>query len=201
MKKYFKITGALLIIASLTLGCNLVKPATPAVIPDQIPTQQEQKPAEAAVLESTAQAATEPVAPIAAETPAKTMIVKVYFNNPKIDPNWDTECSNVFAVEREIPYTKSVALAAINELLKGPLSAEKTQGYMSNINSGVKVQKLNIVNSVAKIDFNEQLQYQVGGSCKISAIIAQIKQTLKQFKTIKDVIISIDGESEAILQP
>jgi len=32
-------------------------------------------------------------------------------------------------------------------------------------------------------------------------IISQIKQTLKQFPTIKDVVISINGQTEVILQP
>jgi spore germination protein GerM len=131
----------------------------------------------------------------------ETMAVKVYFNNPDIDPNWDTECDNVFAVEREIPLTRSVALATMAELLKGPTDAEENNGYITNINPGVKVQSLTIENGVAKIDFDERLEYQVGGSCKTSAIIAQIKQTLKQFSTIKDVVISINGETEAILQP
>jgi len=135
------------------------------------------------------------------ETPDETTVVKVYFNNPDIDPNWDTECNNVFAVERKIPLTRSVALAAMTELLKGPTDAEKNSGYVTNINTGVKVQKLTIENGVAKIDFDERLEYQVGGSCKTSAIIAQIKQTLKQFSTVKSVVISINGETEAILQP
>ncbi|MFA6305469.1 MAG: GerMN domain-containing protein [Candidatus Gracilibacteria bacterium] len=195
MKKYFKITGALFVVASIFFGCNFSQPTTP-VIPDQVPNQQEPKPAEAAVIEPAAEPATEP----ATETPAN-LTVKVYFNNPETDPNWEFECSNVLAVEREILYTKAVALATINELLKGPTAAEKAKGYVSNINSGVKVQKLTIENSTAKIDFNDQLQYQVGGSCKTSAIIAQIKQTLKQFPTVKNVIISINGETEAILQP
>jgi spore germination protein GerM len=131
----------------------------------------------------------------------ENMEVKVYFNNPDIDSNWDTECSNVFAVEREIPLTKSVALAAMAELLKGPTEAEENNGYITNINTGVKVQKLTIENGVARIDFDERLEYQVGGSCKTSAIIAQIKQTLKQFSTVNSVVISINGETEAILQP
>jgi len=142
-----------------------------------------------------------PVTENPAETPDETMIVKIYFNNPDIDPNWDFECSNVLAVEREIPKTKGVAMAAITELLKGPTAAEKNSGYMTNINSGVKVQSLTVQNGVAKIDFNEQLQYQVGGSCRTSAIIAQIKQTLKQFSAVNSVIISINGETEVILQP
>lgn len=139
--------------------------------------------------------------PQATQTPAETMIVKVYFNNPEIDPNWAFECSNVLAVEREIPKTTDVAMEAITELLKGPTNAEKNEGYVTSINSGVEVQSLTIQNGVAKIDFNEQLQYQVGGSCKTSAIIAQIQQTLKQFSAVNSVVISINGKTEDILQP
>jgi spore germination protein GerM len=50
-------------------------------------------------------------------------------------------------------------------------------------------------------DFNERLEYQVGGSCRVSAIRAQISETLKQFPTIKDVIILINGRKEDVLQP
>jgi spore germination protein GerM len=139
--------------------------------------------------------------PPAAEIPDKDLTVRVYFNNPDKDPNWEFECSNVLAVERKILETRSVALAAMTELLKGPTDAEKNSGYVTNINAGVKVQKLTIENGVAKIDFDERLEYQVGGSCKTSAIIAQIKQTLKQFSTVKDVVISINGKTEGILQP
>ncbi|MBP9771156.1 GerMN domain-containing protein [Candidatus Gracilibacteria bacterium] len=135
------------------------------------------------------------------ETSVSTMIVKVYFNNPEIDPNWDFECSNVLAVERTIPKTESVAAAALTELLKGPTDAEKAKGYVSNINADVKIQGITIKDSVAKVDFNDQLQYQAGGSCKTSAIIAQITQTLKQFSSVKEVVISINGQTEDILQP
>lgn len=78
-------------------------------------------------------------------------------------------------------------------------------GYFTSINSGVKIQKLVIDpptgGGVAKVDFDEQLEFQVGGSCRVSAIRAQITQTLKQFPTVKSVIISINGRTEDILQP
>jgi hypothetical protein len=35
----------------------------------------------------------------------------------------------------------------------------------------------------------------------VAAISAQIRETLKQFSTVKGVIISIDGRTEDILQP
>ncbi|MCX6760220.1 MAG: GerMN domain-containing protein, partial [Candidatus Nealsonbacteria bacterium] len=69
------------------------------------------------------------------------------------------------------------------------------------INTGVKIQKLTIENGIAKVDFDEQLENGVGGSCKVSAIRAQITQTLKQLSTVMSVIISINGRTEDILQP
>jgi spore germination protein GerM len=54
---------------------------------------------------------------------------------------------------------------------------------------------------VARVDFDEQLNYQVGGSCRVMAIRAQIEQTLKQFSTVDSVIISVNGQTEGILEP
>lgn len=131
--------------------------------------------------------------------PTETMKIKAFFNNSDLDP--EASCNKVFYVEREIPKTQAVARAAINELLKGATESEKDQGFFTSINPGVEIQSLVIENGVAKIDFTEQLQFQVGGSCRVSAIRAQIIETLKQFPTISDVIISINGRTEDILQP
>jgi len=60
---------------------------------------------------------------------------------------------------------------------------------------------LTIENGVAKADFDPQLQFQVGGSCRVQAIRAEITQTLKQFPTVNEVFISVNGETELILQP
>jgi len=129
----------------------------------------------------------------------ETTIVKVFFNNNQMDPKMS--CNKVFPIERTIKKTEAVGRVAIEELLKGPLETEETQGFFTSINSGVKIQSLIIENGTAKIDFDEQLQFQVGGSCRVSAIRAQIIETLKQFSTVKNVIISINGRTEEILQP
>lgn len=131
--------------------------------------------------------------------PKETMKVKVYFNNDRLDPEFS--CNKVFPVEREIVKTKAVAKASLEELLKGPLEKEKSEGSLTSINPGVKIQSLSIEDRVAKVDFDEQLEFQVGGSCRVAAIRAQITETLKQFPTVKEVIISIDGRTEDILQP
>ena len=125
--------------------------------------------------------------------------VKVYFNNNQMDPQ--ISCNKVFAVERVIPKTQAVGRAAIEELLKGPTEQEKSQGFFTSINSNVQIQSLVIENNTAKIDFSEDLEAQVGGSCRVSAIRAQITETLKQFASVKNVIISINGRTEDILQP
>lgn len=125
--------------------------------------------------------------------------IKVFFNNEKLDPEFS--CNKVFPVERIIPKTQAIARAALEELLNGPTEKEKIDGFLTNINPGVKIQKLTIENSLAKVDFDKQLEFQVGGSCRVAAISAQIRETLKQFPTVKKVIISIDGRTEDILQP
>jgi len=130
---------------------------------------------------------------------AETIKVKAYFNNSNMDPEFS--CNKVFPVERVIPQTQAVARAALEEMLKGPTESEKKEGFFTSINPNVKIQKLTIENGVAKVDFDEQLEFQVGGSCRVSAISTQIRETLKQFPTIKDVIISINGRTEDILQP
>jgi len=128
-----------------------------------------------------------------------TSKVYAYFNNNRMDPEFS--CNKVFPVEREIPKTSAVGRAAIEELLKGPTETEKSQDFFTSINTGVKIQNLTIENGIAKIDFDQQLEFQVGGSCRVSAIRSQITETLKQFSTVQSVIISIDGRIEDILQP
>ncbi|MFA6145869.1 MAG: GerMN domain-containing protein [Patescibacteria group bacterium] len=135
--------------------------------------------------------------------PNEMTTIKVYFNNNKLDP--EISCNKVFSVERKIIKTEAIGRAALEELLKGATEAEKAQGFFTSINSGVKIQKLIIDppagGGTAKVDFDKQLEFQVGGSCRVSAIRAQITETLKQFPTVKNVIISIDGRTEDILQP
>ncbi len=144
-------------------------------------------------------AAPAPAKPCGGVKPVETTKVKVYFNNDKLDPEFS--CNKVFPVEREIAKTPAVGQAALTELLKGPTEQEKTDGYFSNINQGVKIQKLTIEDGVAEVDFDEQLEYQVGGSCRVAAIRSQITETLKQFPTVKEVVIAINGRTEDILQP
>jgi len=127
------------------------------------------------------------------------MIIKVFFNNSNLDPEFS--CNRVFPIEKTIDKTQAVARASLEELFKGVSEKEESEGYSTSINPGVKINALTIENDTAKVDFNEQLEFQVGGFCRVSAIRSQITETLKQFPNIKNVIISINGRTEDILQP
>ncbi|MCX6789602.1 MAG: GerMN domain-containing protein [Candidatus Gribaldobacteria bacterium] len=128
------------------------------------------------------------------------MAVKVFFNNSKLDP--EISCNKVFPVDRAIATTQAPARAVLELLLGGNLTdEEKADGFTTSINPDVKIQKLTIENGIAKVDFSEELEKAVGGSCRVSAIRAQIIETLKQFPSVDEVIISINGQVEDILQP
>ncbi|AKM78401.1 TPA: hypothetical protein DDZ49_01040 [Candidatus Wolfebacteria bacterium] len=129
----------------------------------------------------------------------KTRRVNVFFNNSNLDPAF--LCDKVFPVTREIPWTEGIGRAAIEELLKGPNEQDKESDYFTNISPNVQINSLIIENGTARIDFTENLERNVGGSCRVTAIRAQIINTLKQFSTIREVIVSINGRTEDILQP
>lgn len=129
-----------------------------------------------------------------------TLTLKVFFGNELKNPN-AMDCSLVYPVDRIVAKTVTTAKAALEELLKGPTEAELGQKYYTSINIGVSLNKVTIQDGTAYADFNSQLDYQVGGSCRVASIASQIRETLKQFPTVKNVIISIDGRTEDILQP
>lgn len=132
-------------------------------------------------------------------SPEPVFTVKAYFNNANLDPEFS--CNKVFPVERPVVKTAATARAALEQLLAGPSDLDKALGFTTSINSGVIIQSLTISDGLAKVDFGGQLEFQVGGSCRVSAIRAQISETLKQFPAVKSVVISINGRTEDILQP
>lgn len=137
--------------------------------------------------------------PVRFDRTAQTMEVKAFFST---NEDAQTTCGASKAVMRIVPKSVATARTALTELLKGPTEQEKLYyGVFTSINPGVKIQSLDIRNEIAYVDFDSTLEFQVGGSCRVAAIRAQIVNTLKQFPTIKDVVISINGRTEDILQP
>jgi len=125
--------------------------------------------------------------------------VKIHLTNSRLDP--EITCVKTFPVERPIYKTQEVAFMALSELFNGPTQQETKDGYRTSINKGVKINSIKIRNETAYVDFNETLETGVGGSCRVTAIRQQITNTLKEFSTIKNVVISVNGRAEDILQP
>jgi hypothetical protein len=141
-----------------------------------------------------------PVKIVPSPTAEEKSSVKVFFGRYSTDSSMDA-CTVVSSLTREVPKTSAVGKAALEELLKGPNAMEISDGYFTSMNEGVSLKSLTIRDGVAYADFDEALERSVGGSCRVLAIRTQIIETLKQFPSVKEVVISIDGRTEDILQP
>jgi spore germination protein GerM len=127
--------------------------------------------------------------------------VSVFFSNSK-KAGSSPDCSLVYAVERRVPKTEALGRAALEELLRGATAAEMESGYATNINSGVTIKSLSIVNKIATVRFNDAFEVGVAGSCRVAAIRAQVEQTLLQFSTVERVVIEVEGmPTDEVLQP
>lgn len=129
----------------------------------------------------------------------ETSKIKVYLG---YRGDHEQDCGDVMPSERIIYKTQEVAFLALSELLSGLTDKETSDGFfITSIPKGVRINSIRIQNGTAYADFNEALESGVAGSCKVQAIRAQITDTLKQFSSVKDVVISINGRTQDILQP
>ncbi len=133
-------------------------------------------------------------------TPSNSMTVNAYFT-ATVEGDTSTDCSVVYATPRTIARTQAPARAALMELFKGVTTMEASQGVSTAIGSGVKINSLMINNGIAKVDLSSELEANVAGSCRVTAIRSQIEKTLLQFPTVTGVLISVDGKTAGILQP
>lgn len=133
-----------------------------------------------------------------AATSSDSQVVKVFFGSKFAEAG--SECDVIYPAYRIILKTPTPARAALEALLSGPTDEEKNLGYLTSINSGVKIQSLAIANGTAKVDFDEALEGGVAGSCRVTTIKNQIENTLRQFSTVQNVVVSINGRIADILQ-
>jgi len=123
---------------------------------------------------------------------------------------------NLQAVQRRIPKTVKIGTAALEELLWGP-GAPNLAGVGTAIPTPqqvlsypgrepdwgprVTLLKLTIVDGVATADFSQEMRAYGGGSLRVMLLRQQIEQTLKQFPTVKEVVIAVEGQTEGVLEP
>jgi hypothetical protein len=123
--------------------------------------------------------------------------VEVFFTNSK--KGSPDNCDQVFSIPRTIPQTQALATIALQRLLAGPTTDERAQGFASQIPAGTKLNKVTVVSGVARADFSSELNT-AAGACRVTAIRAQIERTLRQFSTVKSVVITVNGKGP-VLQP
>ena len=104
-------------------------------------------------------------------------------------------------LKRTVEVSDSLELSTLESLLNGLTNDEEDQGYSTAINEGVQINDLTITDGVAAVDFSSELDEGVAGSSTVQAIRNQIEETLKQFDSVKEVVISIEGDIEGVLQP
>ncbi|MEK7583549.1 MAG: Gmad2 immunoglobulin-like domain-containing protein [Patescibacteria group bacterium] len=136
------------------------------------------------------------IVPVRFKQDVPSSMTKVFFSK-----GTPANCSDVLAVIRRVPVTETPVRTTLDELLRGVYKAEADAGYQSNINSGTTIKSVNLKSGVLTIDFDKNLEAGVAGSCRVTAIRAQITQTAKQFSNVSSVVISVDGKSEGVLQP
>lgn len=125
--------------------------------------------------------------------------VDVYFGNRHMGSSGD--CSKVFPVARRILNAETFGPGALEALLKGVSDGEKADGYFTSLNDKVLLRKFQILNKVAYVDFDSRFSQNMGGSCRVTSIRAQIERTLTSLPDIDFVVISVDGQTEGILEP
>lgn len=111
------------------------------------------------------------------------------------------DCETVGLFLRPVSGSQSLAHTSLVELLKGPTAEEKDMRASTQIPPGVKINTVRQEGNTIYADFDETLDRGVAGSCRVLAIRSQITNTLKQFPGINNVVISINGRTDDILQP
>jgi len=112
-------------------------------------------------------------------------LVNVYWGNSQFDA--EVTCIRVFPIERQVSGSMNevgltqFARWTVEKLLQGPAKIEQDRGYFTSLPQGVTIERLDIKNNVAYIDFSPALEQGVGGSCRVVARRAQITQTPGRF--------------------
>lgn len=134
---------------------------------------------------------------VSASAAAATTTLSVYFNHAQ-RAGTEADCAIVFSLPRPVPRTEAVATAALQQLFAGPTEAERAAGYRSPFSaaSAGMLKRVHINHGTAYVDLHD-LRTRLGGatsSCGAAEFRMQVERTLRQFPTVRRVILAIDGE-------
>lgn len=132
--------------------------------------------------------------------PYKT--VYAFYSNTKLNPEM-LDCTKVFPVERRIASnSQNPSMDTMKIFLLGPTKTEQSNGYVMSTPKNLTINKIEqIASNKVQIDFGKEFLNVGGGSCRVSAIRAEITKTLQQFYPGYEIVISANGNTEEVLQP
>ncbi|HOO72884.1 MAG TPA: GerMN domain-containing protein [Spirochaetota bacterium] len=114
--------------------------------------------------------------------------VKIYF----IRLDEKTEKFYLASVARKVR-GNSMLKDTLDELIKGPSTAEERKGYLSAVPETLKIRKVSVSNRTALVDFNSAIETGAAGNVLIHRI-DQIVYTATQFDTVDSLVIMVDGK-------
>lgn len=98
------------------------------------------------------------------------------------------------AVQREVPQTQAVLKAAIEQLISIKEKDYGLSGYYNALyRSNLTLDSVSITNGKAVINLSGTVTS--AGACEDPRIIAQFEQTAKQFSSVKDVEVLVNGKN------
>ena len=128
---------------------------------------------------------------------AATTTLRVYSNHAQRAAT-ESDCAIVFERTRQVPRTEGVAAAALRQLFAGPTEAELVSGYRSPFSAATAqlLRRVHIEHGTAYVDLNDLRAALAGAtsSCGAAEFQTQVERTLRQFPTVRRVILAIDGE-------
>ncbi len=134
------------------------------------------------------------IARIPVSLPTTSMKTKFYMPSGST-----TDCSEMTSIELDVTRSALPVETALRALLAvGPTMSSKQSAIPPN----TQLVSLVVSGGTATVVLSPELGNYGGGSCNVAAIRAQIEQTLKQFSSVRNVVISQQGKtSEETLQP
>jgi len=140
---------------------------------------------------------TEPAGEPVGGQPAETMTIVLFFGNERLNPD-QTDCSQVFPVERVVPTRADVARAVLEQLFGGPTEVERSAGYVSSFSSATTgiLLSVRIEGDTAYVNLIDirPLMPAVSSSCGSAAFFAEVERTLSQAAAVNRVIYAIEGD-------
>jgi Sporulation and spore germination len=156
---------------------------------------------------------------LSGEVIAKQNVTVLHYDSPEtqqVKLYWIDDVLDLHSSIRIIPKTPAVATAALQELLWG-IDPSSLAGFNTALPSPgqvlaypgrtlawgprVTLRSLVIRDGVATADFSREINAYGGGAARVGAIRAQIESTLKQFPTVREVVIAVEGRAEDAIQP